>query len=171
MVRPVCRSLLVAETEAVTGAILTFPDFTKTFVLDTDASNEGIGAVLSQEDEGRETVVAYASKVLSKAERRYCVTRRELLAVVTFLQHFRLSLRTLLRTTDRPWFPHLATQLQEPRELAGKMASTYARNMILKLSIYYSHKHDNADVLSQVSCKQCGRDSHAESEDVMLPLS
>ena len=34
-------------------------------------------------------MVAYGSRVLSKAERRYCVTRRELLAVVYFLQHFR----------------------------------------------------------------------------------
>ena len=34
-------------------------------------------------------MVAYASRVLTKPERRYCVTRRELLAVVTFVPHFR----------------------------------------------------------------------------------
>ena len=64
----------------------------QTFVLDTDVSNEGIGAVLSQVEDGKETVIAYASRLLSKAERAYCVTRRELLAVVAFIQHFRAYL-------------------------------------------------------------------------------
>ena len=68
--------------------ILAFPDFSQPFILDTDASQTGIGAVLSQVQEGQERVVAYASRTLSKAERRYCVTRRELLAVVTYVQHF-----------------------------------------------------------------------------------
>ena len=58
------------------------PRLQPTFV-DTDASNSGIGAVLSQlQDDGTERVIAYASHVLTKPERRYCVTRRELLAVV-----------------------------------------------------------------------------------------
>ena len=47
--------------------ILSFPDFSKTFILDTDTSNEGIWAVLSQVEDGRETVIAYASRVLPKA--------------------------------------------------------------------------------------------------------
>ena len=57
-------------------------------LLDTvDASNT---SVLSQADEqGREHVIAYASCTLSKAERHYCVTRKELLAVITFIHHFR----------------------------------------------------------------------------------
>ena len=52
-----------------------------TFYLDTDASDKGVGAVLSQEQDGRE-VLDYASRTLSKAERNYDVTRRELLAVL-----------------------------------------------------------------------------------------
>ena len=68
-----------------------YTDYNKPlFILDTDASDIGIGAVLSQaDDSGRERVVAYASRVLTKSERRYCVTRRELLAVVTFVKQFR----------------------------------------------------------------------------------
>ena len=51
-----------------------------TFV-DTDASYEGLGAVLSQVQEGEERVVAYFSRCLRGAERNYCVTRLELLAI------------------------------------------------------------------------------------------
>lgn len=48
-----------------------------------------MGAALSQLQDGQERVVAYASKVLSKSEKKYCVTRKELLAAVTFIKHFR----------------------------------------------------------------------------------
>ena len=70
----------------MTAPILAFPDYTREFILDTDASDTGIGAVFSQD--GNERVVAYASQVLTKQECRYCVTRWELLAVVIFVHHF-----------------------------------------------------------------------------------
>ena len=89
------------RSRLVAAPILAFPDFSKTFLLDTDACETGIGAVLSQEHDGLERVVAYASRTLSKAERKYCVTRKELLAVVTFMRHFRpylLGHHFILRT-------------------------------------------------------------------------
>jgi len=67
---------------------LAFPDFCLPIILDTDASQTGIGAVLSQIQDGEEKVIAYASWALTKAERRHSVTRQELLAVVIFMHHF-----------------------------------------------------------------------------------
>ena len=62
---------------------LSFRDENSTYILDTDASNFGIGAVLSQKlEDGSEKVLHYASNCLSKVEMNYCTTRRELLAVV-----------------------------------------------------------------------------------------
>ena len=86
----------------VSAPVLAFPDCTREFILDTDASEQGIGAVLSQVHlDGQEHVVAFASRVLSKAERKYSVTRKELLAVIVFIHHFRpylLGRRFVLRT-------------------------------------------------------------------------
>ena len=50
------------------------------------------GAVLSQQQEGIEQVIAYGSHTLTKSERNYSTTRKELLALVYFLQHFRCYL-------------------------------------------------------------------------------
>jgi hypothetical protein len=50
--------------------------------------NVGIGGVLSQVQDGQERVIAYYSKMLNKAEKNYCVTRQELLAIVRTLEHF-----------------------------------------------------------------------------------
>lgn len=49
--------------------ILGFPDFNKSFILHTDASQQGLGAVLYQEQEGKLRVIAYASHTLTKAEK------------------------------------------------------------------------------------------------------
>ena len=52
----------------MTAPILALPDWTKPFVLDTDVSDTGVGAVLSQMHGNEEQVVAYASRALSKPE-------------------------------------------------------------------------------------------------------
>ena len=69
--------------------ILAYPDFSKPFILDTDASDTSIGAVLSQVHDGKERVVCYGSISLTKSERKYCVTRKELLSLVHFVKHYR----------------------------------------------------------------------------------
>jgi hypothetical protein len=73
----------------VSKPILEYPDFTKEFILTTDASNEGIGAILSQGQIGKDLPIAYASKNLNKAERNYSTSEVELLAIVRGIKHFR----------------------------------------------------------------------------------
>jgi hypothetical protein len=75
----------------ISAPILAYPsaDPSHTFTLDTDASDRGVGAVLSQEIEDEEKVIGYASRTLSESQRNYCTTYRELLAVVLFVQHHR----------------------------------------------------------------------------------
>ena len=70
--------------------MLAYPDFNKDFILDTDASHNTIGAVLSQlDDEGNEKVISYGSHAMIKHEIVYCITRKELLAICFFTQHFK----------------------------------------------------------------------------------
>ena len=70
--------------------VITFAyfDFTKSFTVDCDASDYGIGGVLSQTINGVERPISYFSRSLSKAERKYAVTRK-VLGLVDSLRHFR----------------------------------------------------------------------------------
>ena len=86
---PECQESFMRLKQALCSRpILCYPTVRQTFVLDTDASGVGIGAVLSQVEDGKERVVAYYSQALNKAERNYCITRKELLAVVEAVKHF-----------------------------------------------------------------------------------
>ena len=69
--------------------VVTFPDFSLPFSLYTDASCSAIGAVLSQRQGHQDKVIAYASHVLTKAERKWSTYDRELWAIVWAVRHFR----------------------------------------------------------------------------------
>ena len=101
--------------------ILQYPDFEKPFILYTDASGTGLGAVLSQKDEkNRERVIAYASRSLNKAERNYGITDQECLAIVWAVKHFEqyLGLLHFQIVTD-----HSALKfLQMSKVLSGRCA-------------------------------------------------
>jgi len=71
------------------------------FIVDSDASNFGVGAVLSQLQGDSEVVLAYASRTLNSVEKNYETTRKELLAIIftfkTFKQYLpgrRFTVRT-----------------------------------------------------------------------------
>lgn len=73
----------------VASPILTSPNFDLPFTIQSDASATGVGGVLTQIHDGKEKVIAYASRSLSRAERNYTVTERELLALIFCLEKFR----------------------------------------------------------------------------------
>ena len=65
----------------ITAPVLVSPDWNKLFTLQTDASQEGLGAALSQQGEDREQMIAYDSRPLTKTERNYLATEFECLAM------------------------------------------------------------------------------------------
>lgn len=65
--------------------ILGFPLAEGEFILDTDASNMSVGALLSQIQDNHEVVIAYGSKTLSKTQQNYCSTMKVLFAVFHFV--------------------------------------------------------------------------------------
>ncbi|GBM88649.1 Retrovirus-related Pol polyprotein from transposon 297 [Araneus ventricosus] len=94
------KSFYSLKQALITSPILTYPRTDKEFILYTDASNEGIGAVLSQKIGNEECAIAYFSKSLGKKERNYCVTRKELLAIVKSIEHHYFYGRKFLLLTD-----------------------------------------------------------------------
>ena len=166
------RALLDAGT-------LAYPHPDIPCILDTDASNVAVGAVLSQVMDGIERPIAFYSRVLSGAQRNYCPTRRELLAVVVALQHFRhylLGSKVILRT-DHHSLKWLKT-FKRPEGILARWIETLA-----EYDYTIEHRpgrlHSNADAVSRQTCKQCwGKvaptqwiDECERAEELVHPLS
>ena len=87
--------------------VLAFTDYTKDFLLETDASKEGLGAVLSQKQEdGWFHLVAYCSRLLTTHEKNYHSTKLEFLALkCAITEHFKAYLLYqpfLVKTDNNP---------------------------------------------------------------------
>ena len=137
------------------------------FYLDVDASGIGIGGVLAQEQGGHERVISYASRALSKAEKNYCITEQELLAVVYFIQYFRqylLGRRFIVRTDHQA-----LVWLFSMKEPSGKIARWIEILAQYDFSIEYraGRKQPHCDGLSR-----CGnpKDCTCPEVDTSEPL-
>ena len=142
--------------------VLKYPTPEGHFILDTDASNDSIGAALSQVQGGVEVPIAFASNSLNKAQRNYCTTKRELLAVVVYTKKFKhflwgtdftlrtdhSSLRWLLNFKDAEgmigrWLAHLSEFGLEHSQIQHRAGA----------------KHINADCLSRRPIRLCGNEN------------
>ena len=145
---------------------MTYPTREGHFVLSTDASDVGMGAVLEQEQEegGRvaKKVIAYASKTLSDSQCRYCTTNKELLAVVMAIELFKYYLtgKHFTVVTDHASL----TWLRNFREPEGMVTRWISRLQPFDFTIvhrpgkHYSH----ADGLSCRTSRPCKRETCPE---------
>ena len=147
---PACQAAFRRLKDRLTTApVLDYPDFSPSaepFVLDIDASACGMGAVLSQRQKDGDRVIAYGSKLFSKAQRNYSVTKQELLAVVFFTNHFRhylLGVQFTIRTDNQA-----LKSLAEPTARKARWLETLVENTFTIVQ-RPGRQHSNADALSR----------------------
>jgi len=151
----------------VSAPVLGLPNRKDPFVLDTDASDKAIGGVLSQIQSGVPKVICYGSYALTKEQRRYCTTRKELLAVVRFTRQFRhylLGKRFLVRTDHSS-----LTWLLNFKEPQGQIARWMEELSQYDMDIVHraGKKHANADALSRLLVDGGDHYEHSVSLEVL----
>ena len=139
------------------------------FILDCDDSLTSAGTVLSQVQDGREKVIAYYSHAFSKEQRNYCVTRRELLAIVLAMKPFEpyLQFRKFAVRTDHSSLRWLQSLRNPEQQLFRWLA------VLQSFDFQVIHRpgaqHSNADGLSrrpcEINCKHCSRRESQDGED------
>ena len=128
---------------------LTIPSPQDSFVLATDASGQGIGAVLSVTRSGVDLPVAYFSRKLTSAERNYAIMELECLALIKAIEHFGHYLvgKHFIVRTD-----HKALEaLQSSKRLTGRLARWALSLQHFHYTVQYKagKHHQNADGLSR----------------------
>lgn len=143
------ESVAKCKTALCSAPVLRFPNFGRPFVITSDASAEALGAVLSQVDEAGDRPVAFASKKLTPAERRYSTIERELLGVVWAVEQFRpyvYGTNFQIRTDHMPllWVEKL-------KETSARITKWKERLAAYTFTIHHTKGCDNvvADCLSR----------------------
>ncbi|SJL17084.1 uncharacterized protein ARMOST_20626 [Armillaria ostoyae] len=140
--------------------ILAIPNATGRFRVEADASNGAVGAVLSQEQEGRWRPVAFMSKALTATERNYEIYDKELLAIMLALSEWRHYLMGALEDVEI-WTDHQNLQyFRKPQKLNRRQA-----RWVTELAEYHfvlKHKPGTANVKADLLSR---RSDHDQGED------
>jgi len=142
-------AFVTLKEKLTTAPVLGMPENTGQYILDTDASDVGLGAVLSQVQDGEERVIAYASRTLQKPERNYETTKKELLAVVYGLKQFRQYLlgRPIIIRVDHAALGWLKRTAEPLPQLARWL--TFIECFDYQIVHRPGKKHVNADTMSR----------------------
>lgn len=144
-------SFTTLKDKLCTAPILIFPDFTKDWIVQTDASFQGIAGILSQLGEDQnEHPVYYASRTLTSCERRYSVYELECLAIVFSIKTFKPYIfghKVILETDHAP-----LKFLNEAEHRNNRIARWSMTLMGYDLTIRYKpgKTNNNADALSRM---------------------
>ncbi len=148
-----------------TAPILGFPYFkgpmAGQFILDTDFCQTQIAGILSQMQDGKETVIAYGSKKLNKSQRNYPSTKGELYAGITWMDKFRYYLQhgpKFKWRTDNAALKWIKTM--EPKGAILERWLTMLSKYDFEVKHHAGTKHGNADALSRG-----GKAEEADPED------
>lgn len=140
-----CKQLLTSDP------LLKYPDFNNKFILETDASDFALGAVLSQKfEDNKEHPIAYASRTLNDTECKYSATEKELLAIIFAIKHFRPYLfgkKFEIRTDHKP-----LVWLRQKKDLNSKLLRWKLELEAFEFDIKYKKGtlNNNADALSRI---------------------
>ena len=157
-----CQEAFLDLKSALFGdEVMAFPRFDEkggAFIVDCDSSNYAIGGCLSkmqwcdQTQSEVERPIMFASKTLDKSLRQYCTTRKELLAVVTFVQQFRHYLlgRHFIIRSDNSSLRWLM-RFKSPTDQLARWLEVLSQYDFVLIHRKGS-KHVNADFWSRVGC-------------------
>ena len=154
---------------------LSLPDFNKRFLVDTDACDSGIGAVLSQEFEDSssklvEKPIEFFSKHHNAQQLKYSTTEKELMAIVLAVEHWKFFLfgkPFVVRTDHQPLKWLLTSNVQSPRVTRWRIRL----EMFDFEVIYRRGQHNaNADCLSRLTIPPDTEDSYEPEEFIVCVI-
>jgi hypothetical protein len=166
-----CQEAYETLREEIKKRFLLVIDPTKPIIVDTDASNIGIGGILSQEHEGVELPVRIYSKALSEAEQRYPTPEKEIMAIVKTINHFKYYLlgREFTVRSDHQPLKYLASV----KDMSQRLYRWWMEIENYHAIITYrpGKKHGNADAISRlINTRFEEQDGDPENDTVVILL-